>query len=113
MRLWMLLASLAVCCLHPAFGATQLITDGGFESGGAGWVSAGLGAQVFNNGSISHSGSAYLAMGRINSADQAVFQSITIPSNAISASLTFFYNIYSGDTINPSLDTLNVAIVTN
>src|SRR5256885_297137 len=114
MKFRMLLATLVVCCLQCAFGQTELIINGDFEAGASPWQFSGtLGANVFNNPSKAHGGQVYLSLGNINNANQAVAQTITIPSNTISATLSFFYNIISANTTDPSADTFNVAIETN
>src|SRR5258707_8112828 len=109
MKTKILLASLMVCFLHAAFGQTELITDGGFESNGSGWQFS-PGAVVVNNAIVAHTGVNYLAMGRVNGAGQTAFQTVTIPANTVAATLTFYYNIYSTDTINPSEDFLQVVV---
>ncbi len=60
-----------------------------------------------------HTGFGYLLMGNVNNASAAWYQTISIPSNTVIATLTFFYNVSSTDLQNPALDTLNVWIATN
>src|SRR5260221_8084383 len=109
MKTKILLAGLVVCFLRSAFGQTELITDGGFESNGLGWqfLPGGL---VVNNTNVAHTGVNYLAMGGFNGASQSAVQTITIPSNTVAATLSFWYNIYSTDIINPSSDFLQVVV---
>src|SRR2546421_8564957 len=97
MRIKVLWAVLAAGVFQSAFGQTELISDGGFESGGVGWQISGANALVIQNASIAADGSGYLALGRINSASQVAFQTITIPTNTVVAGLSFFYNIHSTD----------------
>src|SRR5690242_3908930 len=71
---------------------TELISNGGFESGSTGWTFAG-GAAVSNNGGFARSGSYFLWLGgAVNEVDSA-YQTVTIPPNATAASLTFYWNI--------------------
>jgi List-Bact-rpt repeat protein/Big-like domain-containing protein len=87
-----------------SFGQTELVTNGGFENGNNGWSmfasppSALPGAR--SNPTIPHSGSVNMVMGNIsgtaaNPIIQVLYQDITIPSNAVNAQLSYWYNIYS------------------
>jgi len=89
---------------RPAFGQQELIRNGGFETGNDGWSLAAQpagalpGARI--NPTIPHSGSANLVMGNINGTTaspttQVAYQNVTIPANAVSARLNYWYNIYS------------------
>src|SRR5262245_28912116 len=84
------------------FGATQLITNGGFEFvSSAPWQLAGTfpaGTGVVPSPGQAHSGNNLLILGKIPGADvQNAFQTISIPSNALAASLSYFWNVSSGD----------------
>ncbi len=109
-----LLAGLLACVVHPAFGQTQLIVNGGFETGvPAPWVIAGSGDQISQSGAppsgiVAFDGSYYLSMGNFNLANQAVYQTITFPTNLIAATLSFYYDVVSTDT--SGIDTLSVSI---
>src|ERR1044071_8035064 len=88
----------------PGFGQIQLITNGGFESGNDGWSllaqPAGALPGARSNPTIPHSGSVNMVMGNISGTTaspitQVVYQNLTIPTNAVSVQLTYWYNIYS------------------
>lgn len=80
-----------------SFGQTQLMVNGGFELLNAGeWKISGAGAYL-TNGPFPASGSAYLTMGNVAGANQAVFQTIKFPTNLISASFGFQYGVVTSD----------------
>ena len=92
--------------------ATELIVNGGFESGSTGWVFSGTpnGAAASSYGSLAHSGSYYLWMGGAVSESDAAYQTITIPSTASAATLSFYYNINSSEPTTSACDTFYAAI---
>jgi hypothetical protein len=77
-------------------GGTELIVNGGLESGGAPWFASGSGVSL-GTGANAHTGNAYLLLGGLNSATGAAYQQITIPSGT-SPSLNFWLNITSSET---------------
>src|SRR5439155_16888615 len=50
------------------------------------------------NNTFPHSGTGYFILGAANSAAGAVYQQITIPSNATAANLTFWLNVTTQET---------------
>ncbi len=83
-----------------AFGATELIANGGFEvSPPDPWV-ASLDittVPVVANPSEAHSGTDFLSLGNANgTGDQAVFQNLNIPTNAIVVRFTYFWGCSIG-----------------
>lgn len=81
----------------PVIGAPvdqELLTNGDFENGSTGWTMAGPG--VFST--YPHSGSGYAVLGELNSSVDVMYQTVTIPSFATSANLSFWYNIVSAET---------------
>jgi hypothetical protein len=86
-----------------SWGATELIQNGGFESGDAGWTMEGSPylATSDNTPGYSRSGSWYLWLGGVASPSNPFddcYQLVTIPPLASSATLSFWYNIESVDT---------------
>src|SRR5437667_10598898 len=73
---------------------TELIANGGFELGNANWVMSG-GAGTYSDYGYARSGTNYLWLGGVASEMDAAYQTITIPSGAISATLSYYYNIFS------------------
>jgi len=109
MRNKVLVAALVIGFFRLTFGQTQLVRNGGFELLNLGeWQISGAGAYV-TNGPYPASGSAYLTMGNVASANQAVFQTITFPTNLISATFGFNYGVVTSDTF-ASDDVLSVYI---
>jgi hypothetical protein len=84
-----------------SWGATEMIQNGGFESGDAGWTIGGTPLPPFmadNSPGYSRSGSWYAWMGGGTSVIDYMYQLVTIPPLASSATLSFYYNIESTDT---------------
>jgi hypothetical protein len=77
----------------PAWAQTQLIQNGGFDSGTSPWQLSGA-ATISGYGSLYHSSPDYLWLGGDTGTDGA-YQTITIPSTISAANLSFYYNINS------------------
>ncbi len=87
-----------------AFGATELISNGGFESGTAPWQFVGnlTGIAFSTNPTFAHTGATFLNMGNVNGGPtnpQRVFQVVTIPAGTIAAPISYFW---SGVTTDPA-----------
>jgi hypothetical protein len=100
-RLW--LAVIAVFFVRAAFGATQLITNGGFEGTSySPWMFPGTqtGIQVVTDSTQAHGGLNFLTMGNLNgpiNPYQIASQSVSIPSNALLVRLNYFWNVSSAE----------------
>src|SRR5581483_1056896 len=97
-----LLAGFVLGCVCAAIGQTQLISNGGFENGSATpWILTNVfpsgGPDIADNISQAHGGVKFLSLGNASGADQQAYQTITIPSNAIAAGLSYFWNYNSTD----------------
>src|SRR5947209_4335036 len=96
-----LLSLLVSMSLSPrAFAQTELVTNGGFEFGNDGWFLIGAGVGARSNPIIPHSGSVNMVLGNVSGTTghptvQTVYQNVSIPSNAVNAHLSYWYNIYS------------------
>ena len=75
-------------------GGTQLIVNGGYESGTTPWVLSGQ--VVRSTGSFPHSGVAYMILNGVNSTSGTLYQTVTIPSGS-SPNLTFWLNITTNE----------------
>jgi hypothetical protein len=82
----------SLCC----FGQTELITNGGFEQGIPPWLPSPFetGVDVQNNAGRAHSGAQYLKMGLVGSRNDVAYQIVTIPTNTVSATLSYWHNLY-------------------
>jgi hypothetical protein len=83
-----------------SWGATEMIQNGGFELGDAFWTveqSTPVGI-ADNQTGLAHSGSWFGWMGGFTSEIDDIYQLITIPPLASSATLSFYYMINSADT---------------
>jgi hypothetical protein len=98
-----------------ASNQTERITNGSFTSGSSGWTLWGdfwAGTNLPNPrtppgyaaGGVDSNGYAK------NNAYGTMYQTVTIPSNATSATLSFWYNITSNETGSTAYDVLNVTI---
>jgi hypothetical protein len=97
-KLAIIMAGVLSSFSFAAFGQTQLIGDGDFESPifSPPWTISGTGATVGSTAGFAHGGTKYLSLGNVaTAAPQSAFQTITIPSNAVAATLTYYYNILS------------------
>src|ERR1017187_9745682 len=64
--------------------ATELIVNGGFESGSTGWTLSG-GVSASASGGFAHSGTYFLYLGGAVNENDPAYQTITIPANATAA----------------------------
>ena len=90
---------------------TELITNGGFESGTTGWT-ATSGVITNSTGEAAHAGS-YKAWldGYGTATTDTVVQTVTIPSSATAATLTFWLHIDTAETsTTTAYDTLTVQL---
>src|SRR5262245_21525573 len=81
-------------------GRTYYMLNGGFECCGTGWILEGapFGVVADDTPGRARSGSFYAWLGgAANEADDC-YQLMTIPTDAASATLSFYYNIVSQDT---------------
>lgn len=98
MRKLAFLAGLLSSFSFAAFGQTQLIVDGDFEAPVfTPWNFVGsAGAGIGSTAGYSHTGNRYLSLGTIATATpEIVYQTISIPTNTVAATLDYYYNILS------------------
>lgn len=79
-------------------GSTQLITNGGFESGSTGWTEASSGGYELIDTTRPHSGAKGAYLCGYNNCTDSLYQTITIPSSVTSVSLTFYDYISTTET---------------
>jgi hypothetical protein len=98
----------------PQQGTTELLTNGSFASGSSGWVLSG---NFFADSrfSVCHScpGYAYFANAdgsAGNNLSGSLYQTVTIPANATSAAVSFWWYITTSETAIAVFDRMNVTI---
>jgi hypothetical protein len=89
-------AAILLVGLLPALAQTELITDGSFELLSGKWISSG-GAGIYTSSAVARTGTNFLFLGTAVNEIDASYQTISIPSTATNAVLTFYYNIYSAE----------------
>ena len=102
------MALLALSLFFSTFAAqhahaqTELIVNGGFESGLSNWTAFwGTGIQATLT-TYPHTGSHYAYL-QNNSNSGGIYQNVTIPANTVSATLSFWYNVSSSETTTSAI----------
>jgi hypothetical protein len=95
-------------------GSTQVVTNGGFESGSTGWT-ASSGVICTNStcsGETAHSGTGFAWLDGYGSAHtDSISQSVTIPSGKSSATLSFYLHVDTAETTTTTAyDKLTVSV---
>ncbi|KEO84190.1 S53 family peptidase [Tumebacillus flagellatus] len=82
----------------PPPPSSELITNGGFESGSTGWTESSSGAYELVDTSKPHAGthSAYLC--GYNNCTDSIYQTVTIPATAASATLSMYTYVSTTET---------------
>jgi len=85
-------------------GCTETLTNGGFENGTTPWVQTSKGGYQIITNTRPRTGtmSAYLA--GYDRANDTIYQQLTIPSNATSATLTYYWNMATQETGSTKYD---------
>ncbi|HXA19833.1 MAG TPA: Ig-like domain-containing protein [Thermoanaerobaculia bacterium] len=101
--------SLALTVTTSGGGGTEAIVDGGFESatvtgnsapGWTGTTNISGDSTIAFHGANPHGGTNYGALGASNNEIDTLTQTLSIPSNATAASLTFWANVVTSETAN-------------
>ncbi|MCM2532990.1 protease pro-enzyme activation domain-containing protein [Neobacillus pocheonensis] len=80
---------------------TQLIQNGGFENGQSPWSESSSGGYQLIDTTKPHSGSSSAYLGGYNNANDLIYQTVTIPSAATNATLTFWTYVSTTETSHP------------
>jgi hypothetical protein len=92
----------ALLSAHRATAQTELVVNGGFESGASPWVENGT--LISNQPGYAHSGNHFLWLGGITNWSDSAYQTVSVPSGVSSATLSFYYNIITSDDPNTAYD---------
>jgi hypothetical protein len=92
---------------------TGILKNGDFESGIKDWTeySSGDFEIITNYYPWAHAGSWFAWLAGYDLANEYIYQELTIPANATSASVNFFYQISTEETESAKYDTMEVDIV--
>jgi hypothetical protein len=92
---------------------TGILKNGDFESGIQEWseYSSGDYEIITNYYPWAHAGSWFAWLAGYDSADEYIYQELTIPADAKSASVNFYYQISTKETESAAYDTMEVVIV--
>lgn len=82
-------------------GCSQVVVNGGFESGNANWTESSSGGYEIVDTTRPHAGSKSAYLGGYNSANDQIWQTVSIPAGATSANLSFYYYISTQETSHP------------
>jgi len=102
-------ASITLTVTASGGGGTEAVVDGGFESatvtgnsapGWTGTTNISGDSTIAFHGSFPHGGTNYGALGASNSEIDTLTQTLSIPSTATAASLTFWVNVVTSETAN-------------
>jgi kumamolisin len=88
---------------------TELISNGGFESGSAPWVESSSGGYELVDTTKAHSGSYSAFLGGYNYANDTIYEQLTIPSTITTATLTYYTYVTTSETTH-SYDYLYVQV---
>ncbi|MBX3714754.1 MAG: choice-of-anchor J domain-containing protein [Burkholderiales bacterium] len=92
---------------------TELVTNGGFESGSSGWTqqASGGAAIITSDATRARTGSGVAWLGGYDNGTDSLSQTITIPAGATTATLRFWYRISTAETVAGMWDTLKVQVL--
>ncbi|MCX6031420.1 MAG: hypothetical protein NT169_19245 [Chloroflexi bacterium] len=91
-------------------GCADLVSDGGFEAGGASWTQYSAGGFNLISNFYPHSGQLGAYLGGANNADDRLSQAISLPSGAVSITLRLWWAMTTTD-VGGGLDTLTVSLL--
>jgi hypothetical protein len=74
-------------------GCGESLTNGGFESGQSPWIETSSGGYQLIDGTRPHTGTRSAFLAGYNNGVDTIYQQVTIPSNATSATLTYWWNL--------------------
>jgi len=111
------IVTLSFASFGQAWAQTELIVNGGFESGLSSWTASGS-FYYWNNPARAHSGSQYAYFGVASdgatplvNGSGSIYQSISIPSGATSATLSFWLWVASDEGTTVAYDYLYVEVL--
>jgi hypothetical protein len=99
---------------NSASTGSNLLQNPGFESGATAWTQASSGGYsliVNDADNLPHAGSYYAWLGRYSSGTDRIEQSVTLPMNVSTATVDFWYEIWTAETSSSMAnDTLKVEL---
>ncbi len=92
-------------------GCGESLSNGGFEIGTSPWVQTSSGGYQIVDTTRPHTGSYSAYLGGYNRATDTIYQQVTIPSNATSATLTYWWNVSTQESGSRSYDYLYARVL--
>jgi hypothetical protein len=77
---------------------TEVLANGGYESGTAPWVQTSSGGYAIIANTRPRTGTMSAFLAGYNRASDAIYQQVTIPANATSATLSYYWNMATQET---------------
>lgn len=95
----------------PPSSCAQSLTNGGFESGSAPWVQTSSGGYNLIDTTRPRTGSYSAYLGGYNSGTDTIYQQVTIPATATSATLTYWWNMSTQESGTTKYDYLYARVL--
>lgn len=93
---------------QPSTSTIDLIVNGSFESGSAGWTFGGTTGVYANHATVD--GASYALLGEGPNLVDTMFQEFNVPADATAAMLSYWYNVTSEETASGAFDNLYVRL---
>lgn len=85
----------------PPSACSERLTNGGFESGTSPWVQTSTNGYQLIDTTRPHTGSYSAYMGGYNNGTDTIYQQVTIPANATSANVSYWWYMTTQETSHP------------
>ncbi len=91
-------------------GCSNIIVNGGFESGSASWVESSSGGYELIDGTRPHTGTRSAYLGDYNNARNSIYQTVSIPASSTSDSLSYWWYMTSSEGTTTAYDFMYVEV---
>jgi len=98
--------------LSLPMAGTNLVINPDFEGSTPAWSATGaFGSVIDSDASRAHAGAGYAWLGGYDSANDVLYQDVTIAATATAAAFQFWYRIYTSESLGTAYDTLRVEVL--